>query len=206
MLTRLAKALAAITVLTATACGADHPSDTTGGGGAGVSPGGVGNPGGGTANGGGVATGGNGVAMGGMLGNSGALGSGGLVGRGGMLGGGGTMPGMGGGVGTGGLAMGGSMSAGGAINAGGANAGGTINAGGMAGNAGGGGGPVLGPYPAAPYGNTVGATLANLKLSGYLDEAGTGFASDQPWLDAYSLEDVRATGAKYALVHVSQFF
>jgi hypothetical protein len=27
-----------------------------------------------------------------------------------------------------------------------------------------------------------------------------------PFVDSYSLEDVRASGAKYALVHVSEFF
>ncbi len=63
-----------------------------------------------------------------------------------------------------------------------------------------------GPYPAGPYGNTVGAVLTNLQLQGYVNESGTGVASDQPWTDAYSLDDLRATGAKYALVHVSEFF
>ena len=142
-----------------------------------------------------VGMGGNAVGNGGMLGGTGAVGSGGLVGRGGMLGGGGMFVGTGGGtLGMGGVAMGGAMNAGGTMSTGGSNAGGTMNAGGMAGTAGSGGSTTLGPYPAGPYGNTVGATLANLKLSGYLDEAGTGFATDQPWKDAYSLEDVRATG------------
>jgi hypothetical protein len=64
----------------------------------------------------------------------------------------------------------------------------------------------LGPYPGGPYGNKVGDVLTNLKLQGYLNESGAGLASDQPWLDSYTMEDLRATGAKYALVHVSEFF
>jgi hypothetical protein len=65
---------------------------------------------------------------------------------------------------------------------------------------------VIGPYPSGPYGNKVGDVLTNLKLQGYLNESGAGLASAQPWLDAYSLGDLRATGTKYALVHVSEFF
>ena len=65
---------------------------------------------------------------------------------------------------------------------------------------------MAGGYPAGPYGNTVGATLINLQLSGYVDDTGTGLANDMPWHDTYSLENVRASGAKYALIHVSQFF
>jgi hypothetical protein len=205
MMTRIAKALAGIAMLAATACGSDHGTDRTGNPVTGT--GGLGSPGGAAANGGGVGMGGGTVGSGGMLGNAGGLGSGGLLGKGGTLGGGGMLTGTGGGMlGSGGLAMGGTMNAGGAMAAGGGNVGGTTNTGGMAGNAGGGGSPVLGPYPAGPYGATMGAVLANLKLQGYVDDAGTGFASDQPWRDSYTLEDVRATGAKYALIHISEFF
>jgi hypothetical protein len=114
------------------------------------------------------------------------------------------MAGMGGGA-----MNGGATNSGGAMNAGGMTASGGMSAGGaMASNGGSGtgGSGMLGMYPSGPYGNTVGAVLTNLKLTGYLDEAGTGIASDMPWLDSYSMEDVRATGAKYALVHVSEFF
>lgn len=66
--------------------------------------------------------------------------------------------------------------------------------------------PALGPYPAGPYGNDVGAVLTDLKLQGYVDDAADAIANTKPFVDSYSLEDVRASGAKYALVHVSEFF
>lgn len=64
----------------------------------------------------------------------------------------------------------------------------------------------VGPYPGEPYGNAVGDTLTNLQLQGYLNEAADAISNTKPFVDSYSLEDVRATGAKYALVHVSEFF
>ncbi len=64
----------------------------------------------------------------------------------------------------------------------------------------------LGPYPAGPYGNDVGAVLTDLKLQGYVDDKADAIANTKPFVDSYSLEDVRASGAKYALVHVSEFF
>jgi hypothetical protein len=66
--------------------------------------------------------------------------------------------------------------------------------------------PNLGPYPSEPYGNAVGDTLANLKLQGYLNEEADAISNTKPFVDSYSLEDVRATGASHALVHVSEFF
>ena len=66
--------------------------------------------------------------------------------------------------------------------------------------------PELGPYPSEPYGNAVGDTLTNLKLQGYLNEEADAISNTKPFVDSYSLEDVRATGASYALVHVSEFF
>jgi hypothetical protein len=66
--------------------------------------------------------------------------------------------------------------------------------------------PNVGPYPGEPYGNAVGDTLTNLQLQGYLNEQADAISNTKPFLDSYSLEDVRATGAKYALVHVSEFF
>jgi len=63
----------------------------------------------------------------------------------------------------------------------------------------------LGAYPAGPYGNAVGDVLTDLKLQGYVDDAADAIANTKPFVDSYSLEDVRASGAKYALVHVSEF-
>jgi hypothetical protein len=66
--------------------------------------------------------------------------------------------------------------------------------------------PSIGPYPDGPYGNEVGQTLTNLQLQGYLNEEADAISNTKPFLDSYSLEDLRATGANYALVHVSEFF
>lgn len=65
--------------------------------------------------------------------------------------------------------------------------------------------PPVGPYPAAPYGNTVGATLTNLKLQGYVNNTGAVLSNTLPWTTAYSLDDVRKSGKPYALIHVSDF-
>ena len=66
--------------------------------------------------------------------------------------------------------------------------------------------PNIGAYPEGPYGSAVDDTLTNLRLQGYLNEDPATISNTTPFLDAYSLEDVRATGASYALVHVSEFF
>jgi hypothetical protein len=66
--------------------------------------------------------------------------------------------------------------------------------------------PNIGPYPGEPYGNAVGDTLTNLQLQGYLNEEADAISNTKPFVDSYSLEDIRATGAGYALVHVSEFF
>jgi hypothetical protein len=63
-----------------------------------------------------------------------------------------------------------------------------------------------GPYPAGPYGNTVGDTLIDLPLQGYLNESGVGLADLQPFVKSYSLDELRRTGSRYALIHVSAFF
>ena len=63
-----------------------------------------------------------------------------------------------------------------------------------------------GPYPDGPYGNAVGDTLTNLHLQGYVNDDAVAISNTLPFVDSYSLEDVRASGAKYALVHVSEFF
>jgi hypothetical protein len=152
-----------------------------------------------------------GMGMGGLVGGAGIPGMGGFVGVGGGVVGNGGMITMsaGGSTNGGATAAGGMMTAsGGAMNAGGMMMamGGTMNTAGMAGM---GGAMMVGPYPSGPYGGTMGATLANLQLSGYVNNSGTGIANDagkMNWTDAYSLQDVRATGAKFALIHVSEFF
>jgi len=77
---------------------------------------------------------------------------------------------------------------------------------GAAGADGASGKPMLGAYPDGPYGNAEGDVLTNLKLQGYVNDKGDVISNTLPFVDTYSLEDVRASGAKYALVHVSEFF
>ncbi len=201
MLARVLKNLSALAVLLCVSCGGDA-----------AKPSGVGGSTSASGSGGMLSSGGV-PSNGGTPGGGGSLaGSGGslVVGMGGSLvvGMGGSLVGMGGSVaGMGGISSGGTVNGnGGTIGS----AGGSVAT--TGGAAGSGGSMAMGPYPAGPYGNTVGATLINLEMQGYLNESGMGLASDVApagsgvWKDAYSLEDVRATGAKYVLIHVSQFF
>ncbi len=65
--------------------------------------------------------------------------------------------------------------------------------------------PDPGAYPAGPYGNTVGATITNLPLQGYVNATGDALSNTLPWTAAYSLQDVRKTCVPYLLIHVSDF-
>ena len=89
--------------------------------------------------------------------------------------------------------------------------GGITGTGGIApgtGGAAGAGGAILppdpGPYPAGPYGNNVGEVLANLGLQGYVNPTCESISNTLPFVD-YSLDELRRTSARYALVHVSEF-
>ncbi len=64
----------------------------------------------------------------------------------------------------------------------------------------------FGPYPAGPYGNVVGAVLIDLPLQGYVNDEGLVLSDQKPFLTSYSLQNLRETGARYALIHVSAFF
>lgn len=64
----------------------------------------------------------------------------------------------------------------------------------------------VGPYPAGPYGNSVGATIMNLTLQGYVNATGDAISNTLPFVDKYSLDDVRKTGKPYLLIHVSEFY
>jgi len=59
-------------------------------------------------------------------------------------------------------------------------------------------------YPAGPYGNTVGATIAPLTWEGYADPAADALASTKPY-GPYSMNDLRLSGKAYGIVHVSSF-
>lgn len=102
----------------------------------------------------------------------------------------------GGSSGSGGLASGGAGS-GGLASGGAAGSGGSMDAGTDA--------PVnYGPYPAGPYGNEVGDTIANLAWEGYVNTAGAAPAHTLPYGD-YSTDEMRKSGKPYGLIHISAF-
>ena len=59
-------------------------------------------------------------------------------------------------------------------------------------------------YPAGPYGNNVGDTLAPLVWEGYADPLANALASTEPY-GAYSMDDLRRSGVPFGVVHVSEF-
>jgi hypothetical protein len=162
--------------------------------------------------------------------NGGVLGGGGVIavggtqnpagsGNGGILSGGGLPNGSGGFVvGNGGIAngSGGVFDTGGFVGNGGlVNTGGLFDTGGFVGNGGqpatggapaGTGGASVGPYPAGPYGVAVGNTFPNIQLQGYVNDSAVGLANTKPFVDLYTMDDLRVSGARYALIHNSEFF
>lgn len=60
----------------------------------------------------------------------------------------------------------------------------------------------VGPYPAGPYGSNMGDTLEDLQLDGYLNAAGTQLSTTLPYAPV-SMQNLRETGRRYALVHTS---
>ncbi len=108
-------------------------------------------------------------------------------------GGGGVAAGGSGGVVTGG--SGGTVSggAGGALTGGTAGVAGTAGAGGIAAN-----------YPAGPYGNEVGDTIADLKWEGYVNETADAQSDSKPYMD-YGTDAMRKSGKRYGLIHISAF-
>ena len=59
-------------------------------------------------------------------------------------------------------------------------------------------------YPAGPYGNAVGDTIAPLVWEGYADPLANTLASTEPY-GAYSMDDLRRSGVPFGVVHVSEF-
>ncbi len=59
-------------------------------------------------------------------------------------------------------------------------------------------------YPAGPYGNTVGAIIPPLVWEGYADPLADALATSKPY-GAYTMNDLRLSGRKYGIVHVSNF-
>ena len=62
-----------------------------------------------------------------------------------------------------------------------------------------------GGYPAGPYGATVGSTIAPLVWEGYVDLDGAVVATAEPF-GPYSMDALRTGGARYAMVHVAEFY
>lgn len=162
---------------------------------------------------GGILGGGGVIAVGGTQ-NPGGSGNGGLLPTGGSLNGSGGLLVGNGGVpnGTGGLLdTGGFVGGGGLLNTGGLlDTGGFIGSGGSQPATGGAppgtGGGNPGPYPAGPYGVAVGNTFPNIQLQGYVNDSAVGLANTKPFVALYTMDDLRVSGARYALIHNSEFF
>lgn len=105
---------------------------------------------------------------------------------------------------------GGAAGAGGSAGtAGSAGAPGTGGAAGSAGAGGAGGTAACTPapsYPAGPYGEAVGDTIADWHWKGYVNETAQGLANTHPFVNDYSMDDLRRSGRGYALVHLSESF
>ena len=59
-------------------------------------------------------------------------------------------------------------------------------------------------YPPGPYGPEVGNVFPPLLWEGYVDLAGDAVATTKPY-GPYLMDDVRASGRAYAMIHVSEF-
>lgn len=65
--------------------------------------------------------------------------------------------------------------------------------------------PDFGPdYPAGPYGAMVGDTLTPMVWEGYVNPSAAGLASAQPY-GAYTSDDLRRSGKRYALLYTSDY-
>jgi hypothetical protein len=60
-------------------------------------------------------------------------------------------------------------------------------------------------YPAGPYGNNVGDTIAPLVWEGYRNDTGDAVSTTKPYGN-YSMDDLRRSGKAYAIVHISDFY
>jgi len=146
------------------------------------------------------------VAVGGTQ-SSGGLGNGGIPAGGGVTGSGGIA------VGNGGIAngSGGLLAAGGFVNTGGfVDTGGFVGTGGnlpaTGGASPGTGGGTVGQYPAGPYGVALGDTFPNIQLQGYVNDSAVGIANTKPFTALYTMDNLRVSGARYALIHNTEFF
>jgi hypothetical protein len=64
----------------------------------------------------------------------------------------------------------------------------------------------VGAYPAAPYGSNMGDTLENLAFQGHLVADGAQLSNSQPFDMMLTMQRVRQTGKRYALIHTGAFY
>lgn len=60
-------------------------------------------------------------------------------------------------------------------------------------------------YPPGPYGNEVGDTIAPLIWEGYVNPTAVGLANSRPY-GPYTMNDLRLSGKKYALLYAADFW
>src|SRR5262245_28466095 len=58
-------------------------------------------------------------------------------------------------------------------------------------------------YPPPPYGINVGDTFPYLVWEGYVNTDPAVLANTAPWTDTYTSDDVRTSGAPFALIHTA---
>src|SRR4051794_39199197 len=61
-----------------------------------------------------------------------------------------------------------------------------------------------GPYPAGPYGATIGDTVTPLVWEGYVNPTADAVSTTKAY-GPYSMNDARLSGSKYALIHTAEF-
>jgi hypothetical protein len=66
-------------------------------------------------------------------------------------------------------------------------------------------GPDVGAYPSGPYGTTVGAVIANMTWTGYVDDAADALATTKTY-GTYSLDDARKSGRRYAMINLAESY
>lgn len=64
---------------------------------------------------------------------------------------------------------------------------------------------VVAPYPAGPYGAQPGDVMAPLVWEGYADPLADAVANTKTY-GTYSMDVVRRSGARYALIHISEYY
>jgi hypothetical protein len=60
-----------------------------------------------------------------------------------------------------------------------------------------------GPYPAGPYGVTVGSVIADMNWIGYVDDKAAVVATTLPYVP-YTLNDARLSGKHYAMINLAE--